>query len=122
MAVNKTKLTTGGEVGEAAVKRPLHYEIILKFKLLSVSKKISLFIVSSLIFLGVLTMIYMLNESAKTSIIPVNNQQADQSLVNEALDSLQKDPSSIPSGVFHPEIEDSFDSNNGADSTEANQQ
>lgn len=118
MAINKNKLSGGGEVGEAVVKESWLSRTQVKFSSLAARQKIAILIGFSATIIGLIIIIYSLTSPLPSSNDTlIDNQKVDQGAVDRALEQLQKDPSAIPSGEFHPEKSDYFMTENKQDSS-----
>lgn len=79
------------------------------FKLLSAQEKFFLGLIIGVSTISLVMIAYAVFRPSKSMYIePVDNQEVDQSAVDAALDQLNKDSSTIPSGAFHPEKGDYF--------------
>ncbi|MCA9342567.1 hypothetical protein KC950_00945 [Candidatus Saccharibacteria bacterium] len=122
MADNKTKLSSGGETHE--VTRDSSWRSRFKSKLNSFSyhqKVLVAFIVIGVVAtLGFAILIAFDTSDQDNGLIQVDNQEIDQATLDQALEQAEKDPSSIPSGAFMPELgEDYFTADSNASDTES---
>ncbi len=117
MAVNQTKLTGGGEVGEVTVKKTKLSKLKSKFKAFNFKQRILLVIGVVVIVMSLGTVVYRYYNPTvdNGTITPMESQTVDPAALDKALQQYQQDPSSIPSGEFKPDfkIDDSNSSNTG---------
>jgi hypothetical protein len=123
MAVNQTKLVGGGAVGESIVKNTWLNRFKFKIKAFNFHQRMALLAIILIIVIGLGSLIFVKTSyfNSGVEVVPVESQTINDATLNNALNKVQEDPSSVPSGKFHPELGDKFRSDTETNTAETSQ-
>lgn len=103
----------GGSVRIISKKSRLR-EFQRKFGSITLGHKLLLLACVILVTLSLSVVTYKVFNRTPVKIVVPDNQKVDQAATDAALEKIQKDPSALPSGKFHPEKGDYFRSSGGS--------
>lgn len=108
-----SSVDVGGSVRIISKKSRLR-EFRRKFSSMTFAHKLLFLTCVLLVVLSLSLVTYKVFNKTPAKIVVPDNQEVDQAAADAALEKIQKDPSALPSGKFHPEKGDTFRRSGGA--------